>query len=666
MVKVRIMVAKDRSAETLKTLHTAGVLHVEESQELKPVEKEALEQERKRVAELLASINDVLAYVPKGEKIISLGQDVEVVYAKPLDEIDSEVRVLCTKLSKMHQIAVKLRENSKKLTELSTYLHPLRQQADIADIRLRDLSFSGDYLFSHVFVFPRESFETIYPKFREHLLEHIVVTVENESVLYVIAKVHDREKIESIVRDGGGRALQIPEKDVTLREFLETASSNIRSFEEELAKLQSEIENRTRENLKTLVLFREALSAETERLAVLAKASEAKYVTLIEGWIPEANVEDTISEVKEKVNYVFTDTQKPQAVEEPPTKFRNFRAFRPFQVVVKLFGIPRYWEWDPTPLISYSFPFFFGLMMNDVAYSAILLLFANRGLKKFVDDPETEGFKLFQRMLYISGVVGLIFGLLTGSYFGNFVQGSYFGKFFQRFGIESLALASRIESLLGNPIQFIVISILIGLIHVNIAHILTLIKGAKAGSKGTVVSKLGLFLLEIGAIPLVIHYLLHVDISILPEQAYPIPLLCTAGAGLILIIASYLKMNGFLLGGIFSLSEVTGILGDVMSYCRLAGVGLATYYLAFSFNLMSKILPDLMPEAIREVTGPMLAALIVLIGHIINAALSGISCFVHSLRLCFVEFLLKFYEGGGREYSPFRLKTRPVFVKVKS
>jgi V/A-type H+-transporting ATPase subunit I len=652
MVKVRIMTTKDRSTETLKTLHSAGILHVEESEELKPVDKEAIERERRKISELLTSINDILAYVPKGERV-SLGEDVEVIYTRPLDEIDSEVRALCTKLSKMHQIAAKLKEEVKELAELGKYLGPLGQQVDI---RLRDLNFSGGYLFSRVFVFPNELFETLYPKLRDYLLENIVVTIENETVLYAIAKAEDRETIESMVRDGGGRILQISEKDLTLREFLEAASSNTRSFEEELAKLQTEIENRTRENLKTLVLFREALAAETERLAVLAKASEAKYVTLIEGWIPEASAENTISEIKDKVDYVFIDTKKPQEIEEPPTKFRNFRALRPFQVVIKLFGIPKYREWDPTPIISYSFPFFFGLMMNDVAYSAILLLFANRGLRMFVDDPETEGFKLFQRMLYISGGAGLVFGLLTGSYFGNFIQ---------LFGIESLALAGWIQSLLGDPIKFIILSIFIGLIHVNIAHVLTLIKGAKAGSKGTVVSKLGLFLLEIGAIPWIVHKLLHVDIPILPDQAYPI-LLYVAGAGLVLIIASYLRMNGVLLGGIFSLSEVTGILGDVMSYCRLAGVGLATYYLAYAFNLMSTILPDLMPAAIQAVAGPVLAVIILLVGHIINAALSGISCFVHSLRLCFVEFLLKFYEGSGREYSPFRLKTRPVFVKAKS
>ncbi|MGQ9545836.1 MAG: V-type ATP synthase subunit I [Dehalococcoidia bacterium] len=652
MVRVRVMTLKDYSTQTLKTLHTIGVLHVEESEELKPIDKEAIERERKKVNELLTSINDVLAYVPKGESV-SLGEDLEVIYARPLDEIDGEVRVLCTKLGKMHQIAAKLNNTIEELKELTKYLSSLGQQSDI---KLRDLSFSGNYLFSRVFVFPTESFDSLYSKLGDYLLDSVVTTIESETLLYAIAKVESRESIESIAKEGGGKILQIPEKDLTIREFLEAADGNIRGFEQELAKLRTEIESKTKENLERLVLFREALSAEAERLAVLAKACEARYVTLIGGWIPKASAEDTISRIKEKVDYVFVDSREPQETEEPPTKLRNFRALRPFQVVVKLFGVPLYKEWDPTPIIAYSFPAFFGLMLNDVAYAAILLLFANRGLRMFVDDPESEGFKLFQRMLYVSGGVGLVFGLLTGSYFGDF---------YRLFGIESLALAEGISSLLGNPLWFIILSLFIGLIHVNIAHLLTLIKIAKEGKKKAMVGKAGLFLLEIGAIPWIIHNMLRVDIPVIPEQAYPF-LLYLAGSGLILIVVSSLSANGIILGGVFSLSEVTGILGDIMSYCRLAGVGLATYYLAFSFNLMATILPDLIPGTIRVVAGPLLAVLILLIGHVINAALSGISCFVHSLRLCFVEFLLKFYEGGGREYSPFRLKTRPVFAKART
>jgi V/A-type H+-transporting ATPase subunit I len=651
MVKVRVMTPKDYSTQTLKTLHSAGVLHVEESEELKPVDKEAIEQERRKVNELLTCINDVLAYLPKGESV-SLGEDVEVIYTRPLGEIDGEVRGLCTRLGKMHQIAAKLKENIGELTELSKYLGPLGQQADI---KLKDLNFSGSYLFSRVFVFPSELFETLNSKLRDYLLENVVVKIENETIIYAIARVEHRENIESVVREGGGKILQIPEKEQTLREFLETGDDNIDKLQDELAKLQTEIENRTRENLKTLVLFRDALSAETERLAVLAQASEAKYVSLVEGWIPKASAENTISEIKEKVDYVFIDTREPQKTEEPPTKFRNPRALRPFQVVIKLFGVPQYKEWDPTPAISYSFPFFFGLMMNDVVYSVILLLFANRGLRKFVDDPETEGFKLFQRMLYISGGAGLLVGLLTGSYFGNF---------YELFGIENFALSQGIRTVLAEPLSFIVLSLIIGLIHVNIAHLLALIRMVKEGNKKAVVGKVGLFILQIGAIPWIIYNMLGVEIPVLPEQAYPILLYVTV-LGLIMIIVSALAASGIILGGISSLSEVTGILGDVMSYCRLAGVGLATFYLAFSFNLMAEELPGLIPGAIGVVAGPLLAVFILLIGHMINAALAGISCFVHSLRLCFVEFLLKFYEGGGKEYSPFRLKTRPVLAKAK-
>jgi V/A-type H+-transporting ATPase subunit I len=651
MAKVRVMTTKDYSTKTLKTLHTAGVLHVEESEELKPVDKEAIERERREIGELLTSISDILAYMPKGERV-SLREDVEVIYTRPFDEIDSELRLLCTKLGNMHQRAAKLNEEVKELTELSKYLGSLGQQADI---RLRDLNFSGSYLFSRVFAFPNELFETLYPKLRDYLLDNIAITIENETILYAIAKVEDRETIESAVRDGGGKILQIPEKDLTLKEFLEVAGGKIHSFEEELTKLYAEIESKTRENLEKLVLFREALSAETERLAVLAKACEAKYVTLIEGWIPESNVEATISGLRENIGYVFIDTRKPEQAEEPPTKMRNASAVKPFEVIVNLFGTPKYKEWDPTPVIAYSFAFFFGIMLGDVVYSALLILFARFGLRLLTDNPQSEGFKLFQRIIYISGGVGLVIGLLTGSYLGNF---------YEFFGIESLTLATTIHHWLSDPVYFIAFSLIVGLVHVNIAHVLALIRGIKEGHKAVVPNKAGLFILQIGAIPWIIHAILGMDIPLLPEQIYPI-LLYVAILGVVLIVVSSLMERGTFLGGIFWLFDVTGLLGDVMSYARLAGVGLATYYLAYCFNLMAGLLSGMMPAGIvRLIAGTLIFILVLLVGHLLNLALSGITCFVHSLRLCFVEFLFKFYEGGGRAYSPFRLRARPASVKV--
>ena len=69
---------------------------------------------------------------------------------------------------------------------------------------------------------------------------------------------------------------------------------------------------------------------------------------------------------------------------------------------------------------------------------------------------------------------------------------------------------------------------------------------------------------------------------------------------------------------------------------------------------------------IKLLIGSIIGVLIIIIGHVINVVLTAITGFIHSLRLCFVEFLFKFYDGGGKQYNPFRLKKRrtiPVMVQ---
>ena len=130
-------------------------------------------------------------------------------------------------------------------------------------------------------------------------------------------------------------------------------------------------------------------------------------------------------------------------------------------------------------------------------------------------------------------------------------------------------------------------------------------------------------------------------------------------AGVVVVVLGNIIASGGL-GSILWLFDVTGILGDIMSYTRLAGVGLATFYLASTFNLMADIFVDMMGDGIGRIFGVILAVVIVVFGHVINLILTAISGFMHSLRLCFVEFLFKFYEGGGTEYSPFKLRKRSV------
>ncbi len=658
MAKVRVITMKDDSEKSLKALHRVGVLHVEASEELKPVDRAAIEQERSEVRELLAYVENVLDYIPGQEKV-SPAEDIEVIYTRPFSELNGEVVSLCTRLTNLHQRIVEYSAEVKQLTELKRHLGPLARQISL---RLRDLNFSGDYLFSRVLLLPSDTYESLHDKLKDYLFESVVTTIENETVFYAIGRVEDQRIIESLVTEAGGKVLQIPDEDFTLPGFLEVTGGRIHSLEQEVAKLSGELQSKTRENVERLVLMREVLLAESDRLLVLEKASEAKYVTLIEGWIPESNIEPAISELKDSIDHVFIDTRKPEPAEEPPTKLRNSRGIKPFQVIVNLFGTPKYREWDPTPIIAYWFTLFYGIMLGDVVYALGILLLARFLLPKFTDDPESENFKLFQRVLYIGATVGLVIGALTGTYLGDF-----FSKFF---GIGNLALVGTVEKWLQEPILFIVLSLIIGIIHVNIGHVLGLMRGIKERNKGMVLEKIGLFVLQICGIPLIVHSMFNADIPLLNDQIYSIMgyiLLLS----IVLIVAASILERGKFLGSVFWIFDLTGILGDIMSYARIAGVGLATFYLATSFNMLADWISSLVSSSISGIFGLIIGGIIVVVilvmAHTVNMLLAALACFIHSLRLCFVEFLFKFYEAGGREYSAFKLKTKvSVVVGVKS
>jgi len=651
MVKIRVVTVRGDSERILKSLHRIGVIHVEESEELEPIDKGVIEREHGEVSALLTFVDKLLGYVPQKEPML-LDEDVEVIYTRPFSEISSEVRLLYNKANRLQGRIDNLNTESQRLIELKKYLEPLTQQIGL---RVKDLKFSGDYLFSRVFVISSEMYETLHNELESYLTENIVATVENETVFHAVAEVKDQEIIGSLITGAGGKILQIPDEDLLLRELLEITWSKVSSLEEEITNLAKELRSEVGDDLKRIVLFREALAAENERLSVLEKACEAKYVTLIEGWVPEDSVESTISEVKENIDYVFIDTRKPEQLEEPPAKMRNLGGIKPFQIIVNLFATPKYREWDPTPVVSYSFALFFGLMVCDVLYALGLIILGKFLLGKFADDPQSDNFKLFQRLIYTCGVVALVGGLITGQYFGDI---------YTFLGIENLALVHGAKETLQDPVSFIILALGIGYIHVNIGHMLAFIKGIKEKNRGLVLSKVGLFVLQFG-LPTILNALLGVNIPGFTPQIYSILSYVMAG-GILLVVVSSIIQNGSL-GAILWLFDITGLLGDVMSYARLAGVGLATFYLATTFNMMASLFSQMIPGVIGAVIGAIIGVIILLFGHMVNMVLTAITGFMHSLRLCFVEFLFKFYEGGGREYSPFKLRKRVVVpVSIKS
>ncbi len=655
MLKIRVVTAKDSSAETLEHLRTTGVLHIEEPRELDSSDRTAITEKRNLIRKISANISDILSYVKEEHRILIR----EVLKDQPLDKILHQTGRLHDRCSRLREDATRLEADISNIEGLGEHLDIL---AHAINFPLRDLNYSGNYLSAKVFVFPTETCRTFLKKARKHILQDITVSSEYETAVYTIARTSKQNMVEALAKNLGVLPLEIPDEELTLKEFIAKKDDIIREKSKEIARLEKEIETIITENLEQIMLYRETVALEDEMLSAIEQTSETRYVSLIEGWVPRNRADSVISQINESLDNVFVDSSQPKPSDEPPTRLRNPRIIKPFEVIVNLFSLPKYGGWDPTPSVAYFFAFFFGLMLCDVVYAAGLLILARFVLNKLVDDPSTEEVHLFRNVLYISGTVALIFGILSGTYLGDFMD-MYFGV-----ELQKLALAKWVQNQLSDPITFIIISLLIGLVHVNIAHILSLIKGIRARNKGLVISKTGIFIIEIFGIPYIFKMLLHVEIlplnpSIYAFMAYPMII----GLALI-VISGFMQMGG--LGGIFWIFELTGLLGDIMSYSRLAGVGLATFYLASAFNLLanwiSSGLSGLIPGIIGTILGFIIGIILFAVFHVLNLFLSSLAAFIHSLRLCFVEFLLKFYEGGGRKYAPFHLRPeRYVIVGAK-
>lgn len=647
MYKIRVVTARDASEKTLEHLQAIGVLHIEEPHELDPADITAAEEKRNLIRRISVNINDILSYV-KGEHKVLIPDDIP---SQPFDKILHQTGRLRERCARLREEATKLETDIATMEGLGRHLDILAQEMNLS---LRDLNYSGGYLSARVFVFPAEAARAFLEKAGPHILEHITASSEDETVVYTIARTTSQNTVETLARDLGALPLEIPDEDVTLGEFITKKDDIIGRKQGEIEALEKEIETAVSENLERIAIYREIVSREDEMLSAIERTSETHYVSLIEGWVPQSKTDFIISEVHRSLKNTFVDSRQPMPSEEPPTRLQNPGPIRPFEVIVSLFSLPKYGGWDPTPSVAYFFAFFFGLMLCDVVYAAGLLVLARFVLDKLVDDPSTEGVDLFRKVLYISGGVSLVFGALSGTYLGDFLS-MYFGM-----DLTSIALVQWVQKQLSDPISFITLSLIVGLIHVNIAHILGLVKGVKEGDWGMIVSKAGLFLVEIFGIPYLFKAMLGIELIALPPWVYGV-LAYPMSAGLILIVVgAFMQMGG--LGSVFWIFDLTGILGDIMSYSRLAGVGLATFYLASSFNLLSDWVSSTVSSVIPGVLGAVLAFAIgmvmLLIFHVFNLFLSSLAAFIHSLRLCFVEFLLKFYEGGGKEYNPFHLSVR--------
>ena len=126
-----------------------------------------------------------------------------------------------------------------------------------------------------------------------------------------------------------------------------------------------------------------------------------------------------------------------------------------------------------------------------------------------------------------------------------------------------------------------------------------------------------------------------------------------AGVAVLLFTQGRHKKGIFrkLIGGLSSLYGATGYISDILSYCRIFGMGLATTVIAMVFNTIAGLF-------LGEWYGYIIGIIVMTIGHVFNIAINTLGAFVHTARLQYIEFFSKFYEGGGHAFSPLGIRTK--------
>ncbi len=374
--------------------------------------------------------------------------------------------------------------------------------------------------------------------------------------------------------------------------------------------------------------------------------------------------------------------------EEPPVILNNLTPAKPFELLVKMVRQPKYSELDPTLLIFLTYPFAFGFMIGDIGYGILYMLMGWGAWKIF----DSDAGKAVGTIGIWAGAFTILFGWLYDDIFGIHMSDV---------GLGFIPLAGTLDKGLQATdwaIFWIIFSIAFGLIHLNAGLILGFINELGHSVKAAVYERLSWILAMNGLFVWI--FSLHMveqkpDFIVgTTEEAVLYDFMGFAGlpeiVGIIGLVAffagSALVAVGEGIAGIFEIPAWA--FGHVLSYLRMVAVLLAKGGMAFAVNLLvfgayetpegytyfnypgfgiTEIsgyeYAELTPEFVGLVhagDGPLVSAiaivgavLVFVFGHILVLLLGITAAGIQMLRLEYVEFFQKFYQGGGEEYDPF-------------
>ena len=413
--------------------------------------------------------------------------------------------------------------------------------------------------------------------------------------------------------------------------------SDLQTRKEDLIKQNDELQARMKELAASAIPDLQVAQAqvhsqiEFSKVVLNTDSLADNKLMLLQGWAPAERIGEIerFLETKE----VYYEVADPTPEDDVPILLDNKGFFRLFEPIMRLYMLPKYNELDLTPFFAPLFMLFFGLCLGDSGYGLFMLLAVT--IYRLVAKNISASMKPILTLVQLLGASTMVCGLLTGTCFG-----------FNLYDIQLPLFQSLKEAISLDNQQMFNLSLILGGVQIIFGMILKAVNQTiQFGFKYAVATIGWLFILVSTAIAFAapglmpmggtIH-LVFLVIGVLMAYLYNSP-----GKNVFINIG---------LGLWDSYNMATGLLGDVLSYVRLFALGLSGGILASVFNSLAVgMSPD------NVIAGPIVMVLIFVIGHAINMFMNVLGAMVHPMRLTFVEFFKNSgYEGGGKEYKPFK------------
>lgn len=453
---------------------------------------------------------------------------------------------------------------------------------------------------------------------------------DDEATVTPILKRHNARWVDLAGAEGPPE-----EAAARLLEDAERLGGEVEEFREEAVEAAREYD-------KVLVAVDEA----SERLAktsIEERFGGTRETFLIEGWIrsrDERGMRERIAAVSPATH---VETRDPEACEEVPIDLDNTPIVRPFEFVTTLYGRPVYWEFDPTPFLAPFFVVFFGLCVSDAGYGFIVAALTFVFMRKM----QPGGGRKLMQLMFMGGLATAAVGAITGGWFG--IEPSIMPGW-----LRSIIVMNPLEE----PMKMLNVVFILGIVQIITGLAIKMVSEFKERRwLDGILDQLVWIFFIVFLVPLGYNFILGGEV---PAEIMAFCQKAAMATGIVVVVTGARKNPNPIIkviGGVLKLYDIVGYFGDVLSYARLLALGLATGAIAMAINGVAKMASGIPFVGI-------VAAIVVLVGgHLFNIAVNCLGGFVHSGRLQYLEFFSKFFEGGGRAFTPFQVEKKYSVVR---